>query len=88
MLWFEPGVEICTALSLDPWGVLASGTLLAAFPADGAERAREALADGGLSVATIARAESGEGVWLADGSALVRYERDELSRADIAGASP
>ncbi len=85
VLWFEPGVEICAALSLDPWGVLASGTLLAAFPADGAERAREALADAGLPVAPIARAEPGQGVWLSDGSALVRYERDELSRAEIAG---
>ena len=33
--WFEPGVELCTAAGLDPWGTLASGTLLAGFASGG-----------------------------------------------------
>ncbi len=37
VLWFEPGVAVCRALGADPWATLASGTLLAAFPAELAE---------------------------------------------------
>ena len=39
VLWFEPGLAVCTALGADPWSTLASGTLLAAFPAEAAEPA-------------------------------------------------
>jgi hydrogenase maturation factor len=80
VLWFEPGVALCDAVGADPWGVLASGTLLAAFPADSAEAAHAALARDGHAVGTIARAEPGAGVRRSDGSWLPRYERDELSR--------
>ena len=34
VLWFEPGRAVCRSLGADPWGTLASGTLLAAFPPD------------------------------------------------------
>ncbi len=78
--WFEPGRRVCRALGLDPWGVLASGTLLAGFPPDTAGDACRQLAADGHAAARIARAETGGGVRLAGGGALVRYERDELSR--------
>jgi len=80
VLWFEPGLEVCRALGADPWGTLASGALLAAFSADVAAAAREALSAEGWPVAAIARAETGRGVWLADGRPLVRHDRDEISR--------
>lgn len=80
VVWFAPGVELCRALGADPWGVLASGTLLASFPADRAETARAALAAAGWVVAPIARAAPGAGVCDADGRPLARFARDELSR--------
>jgi hydrogenase expression/formation protein HypE len=80
VLWFEPGVAVARALDADPWGVLASGTLLSAFPESEAERARQALAADGRAASVIGRAEAGSGVRLASGEALPRYERDELSR--------
>ena len=86
VLWFEPGLALCQALGADPWGVLASGTLLAAFPGTAVEEARETLVREGFPTRQIARAERGEGVTLSDGSGLPRYERDELSR--VLGAAP
>ena len=79
VLWFEPGRACATALGADPWGVLASGTLLAAFPPERAESARRALEADGYAVGAIARAAEGSGV-LAGSAPLPRYERDELSR--------
>ncbi len=80
-LWFEPGRAICAELGIDPWGVLASGTLLAAFAEDRASAARAALEAEGYSLLPIGRAEDGAGVEWADGRALPRYERDEVIRA-------
>jgi hydrogenase expression/formation protein HypE len=79
VLWFEPGRALAEALGADPWGVLASGTLLAAFPPDGAEAASRALAARGHAVSAIGRAEPGRGVHTPAGP-LRRYEQDELSR--------
>jgi hydrogenase expression/formation protein HypE len=80
VLWFEPGRALCERLDADPWGVLASGTLLAAFPAASAARAQSVLEEEGYAVRSIAIAERGAGVRLRDGSPLPRYDRDELSR--------
>ena len=44
MLWFEPGRAVCRALGADPWGALASGALLGAFPPERAAAACEAFA--------------------------------------------
>ncbi|MEE9278919.1 MAG: AIR synthase related protein [Myxococcota bacterium] len=85
VLWFEPGTALCAALGADPWGTLASGTLLAAFPTEAAEPARRALEDEGFAARAIAVARPGSGVLLDDGRPLERYERDELSR--VLGAS-
>ena len=78
--WFKPGVAMCQALDLDPWGLLASGTLLAGFDASAADDSCDRLNAAGFSSAVIATAEAGSGVRLADGGKLKRFERDELSR--------
>jgi hydrogenase maturation factor len=78
VLWFEPGLALCRALGADPWGVLASGTLLAAFAPERAAAALEALADRGARV--IATAEEGSGVVRSDGRPLTTFARDEVAR--------
>ncbi len=80
ILWFEPGIAVCGALGADPWGVLASGTLLAAFPQRLADQALSALTADGYATAVVARAVRGTSVERTDGAPFVRYERDELSR--------
>jgi hydrogenase maturation factor len=79
-LWFAPGIALCDAIGADPWGMLASGTLLAAFPAATVDAAVTALSADGYAVARLAIAEPGSGVLFKDDRALPRYERDELSR--------
>jgi hydrogenase maturation factor len=80
VLWFEPGLAVCEAVSADPWGTLASGTLLAAFPADRAGAACRALEARGVPARTIGTAVAGSGVERADGRALPRFDRDEVAR--------
>jgi hydrogenase expression/formation protein HypE len=79
-LWFAPGTAVCAALGADPWGVLASGTLLAAFPEELVERAQSGLDAAGLTSTRLGRAEPGAGVYAIDGTPLPRYEQDEVSR--------
>jgi hydrogenase maturation factor len=81
ILWFDPGTALCAALGADPWGTLASGCLLAAFPeGPGSDAALEALAAAGHPARIIATATRGSGVELLGGRALPRFERDELAR--------
>jgi hydrogenase maturation factor len=80
VLWFAPGRAVCAALGADPWGVLASGTLLAAFAEERVEHAQAALAAAGHASARLGRAETGSGVRTTDGNRLARYEQDEVSR--------
>ena len=80
VLWFEPGLELCAVAGLDPWGTLASGTLLAGFAPDRLDGALADLASAGHPVSVIGRAGSGCGVTLPGGVPLARFERDELSR--------
>jgi hydrogenase expression/formation protein HypE len=80
VLWFAPGEALCRSLGADPWGALASGALLAAFPAERAVEACRTLAAEGFPAAIIARAEPGKGVLMSDGQGLPRYERDEVLR--------
>ena len=78
--WFDPGVALCAAAGLDPWGTLASGTLLAGFAPGRVDGALRELARAGHGGTIIGRAEAGRGVRFADGAPLARHERDELSR--------
>jgi hydrogenase maturation factor len=85
VLWFEPGTALCAALGADPWGALASGALLAAFPAERAEAARQALGKDGYAAAAIAITQPGTGVRFSDGRGLTHYERDEVLRVLSSG---
>ena len=78
--WFEPGVELCAAAGLDPWGTLASGTLLAGFASDRLDGALHDLARADYAATVIGRAKCGRGVAFTGGAPLTRFERDELSR--------
>jgi hydrogenase maturation factor len=80
VLWFEPGFAVCKALGADAWSTLASGTLLAAFPAAGAEAALAALASHGYPAAAIGVAARGSGVADADGQPIGWPVRDEVDR--------
>ncbi len=85
VLWYEPGRILSEALGIDPWGLLASGALLAAFPTGEAEDALATLAAEGFACATIARAEAGRGVAFEDGGPVPRFARDEMIRVVSAG---
>jgi len=63
VLWFDPGVAVCRALGAEPWSTLASGSLLAAFPAEAVDGAAAELARCGYRVSVIGRAETGSGVF-------------------------
>lgn len=79
-LWFPPGIALCDAVGADPWGMLASGTLLASFPAASLDAAVSALSTDGHAVARLAAAQRGADVMFKNGRPLPRYEQDELSR--------
>jgi hydrogenase maturation factor len=80
VIWFEPGRAVCRALGADPWGALASGALLAAFPVERAAAACEELAKRGIPARVIGEATPGSGVALRDGSPLAEFSRDEVAR--------
>ncbi len=80
VLWFEPGVALCRSVGADPWGTLASGTLLAAFPEDRIEEVVEQLLAAGHPVRHIASAQQGAGVLRTDGAPLREFARDEVAR--------
>jgi hydrogenase maturation factor len=80
LLWFEPGLAVCRALGADPWGTLASGALLAAFPPEQAAAAVEALRARGFRAARIGIARAGEGVGLRGGAPVPTFARDEVAR--------
>jgi len=80
VLWFEPGRALCAALGADPLATLASGCLLAAFPADRAKGVLRSLAQHGHAAAQIGTAEPGSGVCDADGRPLAWPNRDEVAR--------
>lgn len=81
---FPETEAICSALGLDPLGLLASGALLAIVDAGDAPGVIERLADDGIDCAVIGTVESGPaGVILgADDRALPfpSFARDELAR--------
>jgi len=80
VIWFEPGRAVCDAVGADPWGALASGALLAAFPADRAAEACRLLDERGVPARVIARAVAGRGVLRSDRSPLPTFPHDEVAR--------
>jgi hydrogenase maturation factor len=72
----------CDALDLDPWGLLASGSLLAVVAPHAYRGVASALADVKIECSAIGTVESGEPRVIMDGEAapLPRFDRDELAR--------
>jgi hydrogenase expression/formation protein HypE len=79
-IWFEPGRVVCEALGADPWGTLASGTLLAALPFEPADALCRELTLRGVPAHAIGKAVPGRGVETAGGRPLPRFDRDEVAR--------
>jgi len=80
VLWFEPGITVCKALGADPWSTLASGTLLATFPAVAVPDAVSAFEAAGHAVASLASVEPGRGIVGSDGTPMSPRVRDEVAR--------
>jgi hydrogenase maturation factor len=80
VLWFQPGVAVCTALGADPWCTLASGTLLATFRASAAESARDELERQGHEAVVIGRVVDEPGVTDTTGAPIPWPVRDEVAR--------
>ena len=80
---FEGG-KICEALGLDPLGVITSGALLLAVPAEGEEILRDTLLATGSMAVRIGRLCAPEsGVMMKSGgktSPLQRFDSDEISK--------
>tara|TARA_B100001964_G_C13752357_1_gene388057 strand:+ start:134 stop:490 length:357 start_codon:yes stop_codon:yes gene_type:complete len=76
--------RICTALDLDPYSLLASGTLVAAVPMAIAETHLHALHTDGLSAALIGRVTTSadDRLWTINGdpTSIPVLSRDELAR--------
>jgi hydrogenase maturation factor len=79
ILWFEPGLVLCRAVGADPWSTLASGCLLAAFPADAVEPALATFAAQGYPAAAIGLVEPGSGVRDEAGRAITWPDCDAVS---------
>jgi hydrogenase expression/formation protein HypE len=84
--------ELCGALSLDPLGLLASGSLLIALAEEDCERVRGALSDAKISAACLGRlVEGAEGVIIdqrGERRHIPHFRRDELARfLDSLGAT-
>ena len=74
---------ICRALGIDPWGLIASGSLLITVRPEAESMLVKRLSAAGLGPAVIGRVTNAEGVTLRDGSEcapLRTFERDEIAR--------
>jgi hydrogenase maturation factor len=75
---------VCTALELDPLGLLASGCLIAAVAPQDTDDGLDALRSAGITAALVGEAlPAGGGLWLVSGSSrrpLPVFPRDELAR--------
>lgn len=80
VLWFAPGIAVCTTLGVDPWAALASGSLLATFDPTTSARAVDALNAQGHTAATIGRVETGGGVRDTHDRPIPWPQRDEVAR--------
>jgi hydrogenase maturation factor len=80
VLWWEPGIALCAAVGADPLATLASGTLLAVFPARAVDAATAGLTAAGFAAAVIGWMEHGRGVLDTSGTAIALPARDEIYR--------
>jgi hydrogenase maturation factor len=80
---FDATASVCNALSLDPWGLLASGALLAVVAEADAVTAIEAAQRAGIACGRIGTTENGPArvIMGAGETQLLRtFPRDELAR--------
>jgi hydrogenase maturation factor len=77
---FLPETELCTALGLDPWGVIASGALLLTCGVDRAAAMHAAFDAAGIRLYMLGTVIERPGVYTPDGRELVRPARDEIAR--------
>ncbi|MCC7451345.1 MAG: AIR synthase family protein [Anaerolineae bacterium] len=75
-----PEAALCTALGLDPWGVIASGALLLTAQADRVQAMQTAFAQAGIKLFTLGQVVESPGVVQPNGAALPRPARDEIAR--------
>jgi hydrogenase maturation factor len=82
--FYPETLAICAALGLDPWGVIASGSLLLAVPLEEATAILGGLESAGVEAAVIGRVtERARGVVRLEGgraAPLPRPARDEIAR--------
>ena len=76
--------RLCSFFGLDPLGLIASGSLLAALRPDSLDATLDALAQANIPAAPIGRVlEHDEAVWLVQGTErkpLPHFDRDEIAR--------
>lgn len=75
-----PEASLCTALGLDPWGVIASGALLLTARDDRVEAMQLAFQEAGIKLFVLGNMVERSGVFTQDGKALARPARDEIAR--------
>ena len=74
---------VCRVLGIDPWGLIASGSLLIMVRPEAESNLVERLGVAGQGPAVIGRVSCGEGVTVrkgSDRSPLRTFERDEIAR--------
>ena len=74
---------VCRALDIDPWGLIASGSLLIMVDPEAELKLLKRLTDGGFGPAVIGRVSAGQGVTSQDGSKVAplrTFARDEIAR--------
>ena len=74
---------VCRVLDIDPWGLIASGSLLIMVRPEAESNLLKRLAAAGFDPVVIGRVCAGEGVTLRDGSDIAplrTFERDEIAR--------
>jgi hydrogenase expression/formation protein HypE len=86
LIWFEPGLAVCQAVGADPMATLASGCVLAAFPAGSVGAAVAELRRLGYETAEIGQLLEGADVRDLEGRPIPLPERDEVAR--LAGGQP
>jgi hydrogenase maturation factor len=77
---FLPESALCTALGLDPWGVIASGALLLTARPDRVEAMQAAFREAGIRLFALGNMSEQAGVYAPDGSVLIRPARDEIAK--------
>ena len=74
---------VCRVMDIDPWGLIASGSLLIMVRPEAESNLLKRLAAAGFDPVVIGRVCAGEGVTLRDGSDIAplrTFERDEIAR--------